>query len=116
MVNDNEPVTPAIRTPTRMVNFSGTVTLGNVLIMLGMLAGGGSTIFVIGTAVQRLQDSILSETEIRSQSVLAVSGKIDALTQQETRDVSDIKLTMSDMRADLRSLLMINPAPVVPRR
>lgn len=105
----NDPV--GIRLSGRSIRFSGNVSLGNLLIMLGMLAGGGSTIFVLGSSVQHVQDAIVSETEIRTQSVRELASKIDSLAQQETRDIADIKLTMSDVRADLRSLVTINPPP-----
>ncbi len=113
MVDETENASPA-GPPVRAPVFQGIVTLGNILIMLGMLAGGVTTVFVVGGAVQKIEDAVVHEADMRTQTVKELGTKIDTLTTQETRDVADIKLTISDLRADLRQLVTVSPPP--PRR
>lgn len=90
---------------SRGVNFSGVVSLGNVLIIVGMVSTGTVGIYTIGAEVRGLQDQIVHETEMRNSAVHELAQKVDGLAIQESRDIQAIQQSLSDVREDVRSLV-----------
>lgn len=92
----------------RGIRFLGDISLGNLLMMLplfGIFATALMTFYTVGTTVQRVQDSIEHEIELRSTSVINLSAKIDDMKVQQARDVTDIKGQIGELRSDVRTLV-----------
>lgn len=103
--------------------FRGEISLGNLLIVAGMIGTGVVGIYTVGGNVQRLQDSIeqvqlalTHETQLRTQSEAEFqrqftasdrehTEQIAALVRQEASDVANVSQTLRDVRTDLRALL-----------
>lgn len=119
--------------PTLSVDRSGgvyrnVVSLGNVLILLGMVGTGSVGIFTVGGSVQKLQDAIEHETAVRQDSEQHMQQQIQtyqqqvnaqlaatqqtmahdlaSAQQQEANDIRSINATLGDVRQDLRTLML----------
>jgi uncharacterized membrane protein len=109
---------------SRWISFHNVVSLGNLLIIVSMLASGIITLFVVGRQVQgvlddveRLHMEIVQETNMRLQSEKAIDAQIAGIVLQENRDMEAINATLQDMRADYRTLLSLaQPTPTERRR
>jgi len=102
MVDMDDRLTIGPRGP---VVFSGLITLGNLLIMMGMFVTGATGIYVVGGHVQKLEDAIQHEAEIRTLTIAQLGEKVDALAKQESADIKTMSSTLSDIRADFRAAL-----------
>lgn len=99
------------------------VSLGNILIMLGMVGTGAIGIYTVGGSVQRLQDAIEQQAvALRTEAELRTRGEADwkqaianvereqaatvaNLQRQEAADVGSINRSLGDMKNDLRIIL-----------
>lgn len=106
----------------RRFNFQGTVSLGNVLIIVSMLLSVAGTLLFVGREIQglvdtgkQLQADLLHETEMRVvgekvlteariQGEAAIVARIGDMANQESRDIQAINATLQDLRTDLRDL------------
>lgn len=109
------------------VSFLGVVSLGNVLILLGMLGTGMLGIYTVGGQVQHLNDSvdhlgdqIRHETELRVQAQGALQQQyandktsmqqqFSTLQRQESADIAAVNNSITSLHADVRTLLQFNP-------
>jgi hypothetical protein len=105
-------------------SYLGVVSLGNLLILAGMLGTGMLGIYTVGGSVQKLQDAIEHEAVMRedatrnlnqlmanNQAALtaqigvtqqSMSHDMSLLQSQENNDIRGLNNVMSDLRNDLR--------------
>lgn len=88
-----------------LVSFNGSVSLGNVLILLGMIGTGMVGLYTIGTQVKGVQDAIAHETDLRGIGEKNVSEKLADVQQQEARDIAGINQSLISVRDDIRTLV-----------
>lgn len=103
--------------------FRGEISLGNLLILAGMVSTGAVAIYTVGGSVQRLQDALEQqgillhhETEMRQlgekehdQQITALdrsfTSTITTLAAREGSDIAGINSSIQDLRTDLRTLV-----------
>lgn len=98
-----------------LASFLG-ISVGNILIFLGMLGTGLLGIYQVGGEVRGLQDAVTHEQEQRANTERELTSQISnvqreasnsvlALQRQETTDVGNINSNIQDMRNDMRTLM-----------
>lgn len=87
-----------------LVSFNGSVSLGNVLILLGMIGTGMIGIYTVGVQVRGVQDAIAHETDLRTVGEKTTSDKLADVQRQEARDISTINQSIISIRDDVRVL------------
>lgn len=88
-----------------LVSFSRSVSLGNVLILLGMVGTGMIGIYTVGTQVKGVQDAILHETDMRVSGEKTVADKLGDVQRQEAKDINSINLSIQDIRNNVWTLV-----------
>lgn len=86
------------------VQFLGIVSLGNLLILAGMVCTGLLGIYEVGGIVQHMQDALSQEISDRTASIKALSDQIAGLSKQEDRDISTVTAALTDIKQDVRLL------------
>ena len=109
MIDDDLGAEPEAKERGPLVSFLNVVSLGNILIFLGMVGTGMLGIYEVGGQVQRLQDSVQHEADLRLGSEHDLTNQITAIGQQETRDMSSVNQAIVAVRDDVRTLMRINP-------
>lgn len=110
MIQDDPGAEPAAETRGPLVSFLNVVSLGNVLIFLGMVGTGMLGIYEVGGQVQKLQDAISHEADMRSNSEQNLTNQIASLSTQENRDMLNMNNAIVAVRDDVRSLMQLNPS------
>jgi hypothetical protein len=99
-----------------LVSFLSVISLGNLLIVAGMVGTGIIGIYTVGGSVQKLQDAQEHEIAMRVSSEANITRQITDAAAQEQRDVSAISKTLDEIRGDFRSLVQANTPQPEPRR
>jgi hypothetical protein len=118
---------PTPETKKPLVAFNGVISLGNLLIVAGMVSTGIAGIYTVGGQVQQLRDAQTHETEMRvmgEQTITAqlttnatsASRDVANLSAQEARDVSAIGVALQEIKSDFRSLVQASTPQPEPRR
>lgn len=111
----------------RMADYRNVVSLGNILILVGMMGTGGLGIYTVGGSVQKLQDAIEHEVVVRQDGQKNLQDQFSnyqqtvnqqiasqqqiwahdlaSLQQQEVNDIRSLNTTLGDVRTDLRTLM-----------
>jgi hypothetical protein len=109
------------------LSFSPTISVGTLIVLIGMLGGGLTVVFTVGGQTRGLQDQVTHETEMRtlSQSNLAeqlgnvqkqssadllrlqksLADSVLMLQSNEQRDVASIDQNVRDLHNDVRTLM-----------
>jgi len=88
-----------------LVTFTGAVSLGNVLILLGMVGTGMVGIYTVGGQLRGVQDAIAHETDLRLQAQGSLADKVADYQRQEARDISTINQSIMVIHDDIRTLV-----------
>lgn len=92
-----------------LVSFSGSISLGNVLILLGMIGTGMIGIFTVGSQLRGVQDAIGHESELRVVGERTVAERLADAQSMEAHDISMMNQSISGIRDDIRTLVSANP-------
>lgn len=92
---------PPTDTRSRAVSFQGVISLGNILILVGMIGTGAVGIFTVGGSVQRLQDQVQHEAELRELGEHSLGDRLVSMQQKEAGDVQNINQNLSVVREDM---------------
>lgn len=113
MVDDLDPegALPEGAKKRGAVSFLSVISLGNVLILIGMMLTGVAGIYTVGSQVQRLEDSIdrigeqvRHETELRVADKNTADERYRGIQQQEITDIGTINRSLISLRDDIRAL------------
>ena len=91
------------------------MSLGNVLILLGMIGTGIIGIYRVGGQVQLLTDAIARETDLRVQGESRINDQVHGLREQQARDANDFKQAMTQVHDDVQMLVKAS-IPTATRR
>lgn len=102
------PLTIPARKPAkrRGLSFEGSITLGNLLAilpLLGLLVTALMTYWTAAREVQRFQDAIAHETEMRTLLLKGLTEQMAAIQAQEARDVTLLNQSLVELRQDIRA-------------
>jgi hypothetical protein len=78
------------------VSFSPTISVGTILVLVGMLAAGLTTVFTVGGQTRGLQDQVTHETEMRTLSQSNLAEQLSAVQKQSSQDVLRLQKQMAD--------------------
>ena len=92
-----------------------TISLGNILIVAGMVVSLAIGLFTIGGSVQRLQDAITHEAEMRVEAEKGLAKDMANSGQTEARDVQQINSSLTDLKTDMRALVQASTPQPDPR-
>lgn len=88
-----------------LVSFNGTISLGNVLILLGMVGTGMVGLYTIGGQVRGVQEAIAHETEMRTVGEKTTADRLADVQRQEAHDISSINSSIADIRNNIWTLV-----------
>jgi hypothetical protein len=98
------------------ISFHPVISLGNLLIIAGMVSSLAIALFTMGGSMQRLQDAITHEAELRVDSEKNIADKIADSQRTEARDVQAIGQSLTDLKTDMRELVKASTPQPDPRR
>lgn len=95
------------RSGTGGVRFQGTVTLGQLVLLVPLvtLVGTGvGSIWRVSSQYQETRDAIAHETEMRQQVITGLTNEVHALALQQGRDITGLQSAIADLRLDVRTM------------
>jgi hypothetical protein len=99
-------------TPLRAGIFQPIISLGNILTFVGIIGSCGVALIIIGEQVQRLEDAVTHEAEMRVETERGIADKAANVAAQEARDVAAINSALGDLKSDMRALIQAStPQP-----
>lgn len=104
------------KAPFRRGVFQPIISLGNILTFLGIIGSCGVALVIIGQQVQRLEDAIVHEADMRVESERSIGEKAALVAAQEGRDVAAINAALGDLKSDMRALIQASTPVPEPRR
>jgi hypothetical protein len=96
--------------------FQPIISLGNILTFVGIVGSCGVALIIVGEQVQRLEDAIVHEADLRVETERSISDKMAAMAAQESRDIQTITAALADLKSDLRALVQASTPLQEPRR
>lgn len=105
------------------VSFLSVVSLGNILILAGMIGTGAAGIYTVGGQMQKLQDAQEHETDMRVIGENNITRQLAtnaeqathdqaAAAAQEARDIAQLTQVLQEMKSDFRAVLQAStPQP-----
>lgn len=112
MVDDDDPSPLAMRSGM----FQPIISLGNILTAICMVGSCAVGLVIVGQQIQRLEDAILHEAEMRVTTEAAIAEKAANVAAQEARDVSAINAALADLKGDMRALIQASTPQPEPHR
>jgi hypothetical protein len=94
-----------------VVSFLSVISLGNILAVLSLIGTGLFGIYTIGGEVQRVQDAVTHEADMRGEAERSLNEKLANTAAQEARDVQATALSLGDLKADVRALVQASTPP-----
>lgn len=111
-----EPDDDDDKAPLRPGMFQPIISLGNILTFCGIVGSCAVGLIIVGEQIQRLQDAIVHEADMRVESERSIADKAATVAVQEARDVQAINAALSDLKSDMRALIQASTPVSEPRR